>query len=135
AAGGCVAAAVAGTVAGVARRLAASPGPAPRVPLALDAPPPALSDPAEITGLLRRDMRGVRVAWSADLGLPLDPAVRAVLSPARQVLADLGCEVVDATPDLAGADEGFRIWRAQRYATAFGPLLARHPDQVGPNVA
>jgi amidase len=123
------------SVADVALLLAAISGPDPRVPLALDARPPALSEPAEIRGLLTRDMRGVRVAWSADLGLPLDPAVRAVLSPARQVLADLGCEVIDATPDLAGADEGFRIWRAQRYATAFGPLLARHPDLVGPNVA
>src|SRR5262245_37946712 len=123
------------TVADVALLLAAISGPDPRVPLALDAPPPALSDPAEIMGLLGRDMRGVRVAWSADLGLPLDPAVRAVLSPARQVLGDMGCEVIDATPDLAGADQGFRTWRAQRYATAFGPLLAKHPDQVGPNVA
>jgi len=123
------------TVADVALLLTAISGPDPRVSLALDAPPPALSAPSEIRRLLTREMRGVRVAWSADLDLPLDPAVRAVLAPARQVLADLGCEVIDATPDLAGADEGFRIWRAQRYATAFGPLLARHPDQVGPNVA
>jgi amidase len=123
------------TVADVALLLAAISGPDPRVPLALDAPPPALSEPAEIMGMLTRDMRGVRVAWSEDLGLPVDPAVRAVLSPAREVLTDLGCEVIDATPDLAGADEGFRTWRAQRYATAFGPLLAKHPDQVGPNVA
>jgi amidase len=123
------------TVADVTLLLAAISGPDPRVPLALDAPPPDLSDPAEIPALLTRDMRGVKVAWSEDLGLPLDPAVRAVLAPARQVLTDLGLEVIDATPDLAGADEGFRTWRAQRYATAFGPLLASHPDQVGPNVA
>ena len=123
------------TVADVALLLAVISGPDPRVPLALDAAPPALSDPAQVTGLLERDLRGVRVAWSADLGLPVDPAVRAVLAPARQVLADLGCEVVDATPDLTGADEGFRTWRALRYATAFGPLLAEHPDGLGPNVA
>jgi amidase len=81
-------------------------------------------------------MRDVRVAWSADLGgLPIDPAVRETLDPARQVLTDLGCEVIDATPDLTGADEGFRTWRALKYATAFGPLLAERPDDVGPNVA
>ena len=81
-------------------------------------------------------MRGVRVAWSADLGgLPVDPAVRETLAPARQVLTDLGCEVIDAAPDLTGADEGFRTWRALKYATAFGPLLAERPGDVGPNVA
>jgi amidase len=123
------------TVADVALLLLAMSGPDPRVPLALDAPPPALSEPAQVTELLARDMRGVRVAWSADLGLPVDRQVRAVLAPARQVLAGLGCDVSDATPDLTGADEGFRIWRGLRYARAFGPLVAENPDQVGPNVA
>jgi amidase len=122
------------TVADAALLLAVLSGPDPRVPLALDAPPPALSDPAEITGLLEQDLRGVRVAWSADLGLPVEQAVRDVLAPARQVLAQLGCQVSDATPNLSGADEGFRTWRALRYATAFGPLVQSHPDQVGANV-
>jgi amidase len=123
------------TVADVALLLAVMSGPDPRVPLSLDAPPPPLADPAAVTGLLARDLRGVRVAWSADLHLPVDPGVRSALAPARQVLADLGCEVVDTEPDLAGADEAFRTWRALRYATAFGPLLAEHPDQLGANVA
>jgi len=123
------------TVADVAFFLAVISGPDPRVPLALDAPAPALADPAQVTGLLTRDMRGVRVAWSPDLGLPVDPAVRAALAPARQVLADLGCEVIDAAPDLTGADEGFTTWRALKYVTAFGPLLAERPNDIGPNVA
>ena len=123
------------TVADVALFLAVISGPDQRVPLALDAPPPALTGPAQVAGLLGRDMRGVRVAWSADLGgLPVDPAVRAALAPARQVLGDLGCEVSDAVPDLTGADEGFRIWRALKYATAFGPLVAQRPGDVGANV-
>jgi amidase len=123
------------TVADVALLLAVISGPDPRVPLALDSAPPELADPAQVTGLLARDLGGLRVGWSADLGLPVDQAVRAVLAPARQVFADLGCEVVDAAPDLSGADEGFRTWRALRYATAFGPLLAEHPGGLGPNVA
>ena len=41
----------------------------------------------------------------------------------------------DAAPDLAGADEVFRTWRALRFATEFGPLLREHPGDVGPNVA
>jgi len=50
------------------------------------------------------------------------------------VLADLRCQVSDAAPDLSGGDEVFRTWRAQRFATAFGPLLRDHPGDIGPNV-
>jgi len=122
------------TVADVALLLAVLSGPDPRVPLALDAPVPVLTEPAGVAGLLARDLRGLKVAWSADLGLPVEPAVRAVLAPARQVLVELGCEVADAAPDLSGADEAFRTWRAFRFATGFGPLLPEHRDQLGPNV-
>jgi amidase len=122
------------TVADTALLLAVLSGPDPRATLALDLPPPALAAPAGVTRLLAQDPRGLRVAWSADLGLPVDPAVRAALAPARAVLADLGCRVSDASPDLAGGDEVFRTWRALRYATAFGPLLRAHPAGIGPNV-
>jgi amidase len=121
------------TVADVALLLMVLSGPDPRVPLALDAAP-AVAEPDQIAGLLERDLRGVRVAWSADLGLPVEPAVRETLAPARQLLADLGCEVTDAAPDLSGADFVFRTWRAFRFATNLGPLLRQHPGQIGPNV-
>lgn len=123
------------TVADAALLLAVLSGPDPRVPFALDTPPPELAEPGGVARLLARDMRGLRVAWSADLGLPVEAAVRNVLAPARQVLADLGCEVVDAAPDLSGADELFRAWRAFRFATVHGPLLHEHRGQLGPNVA
>jgi amidase len=122
------------TVADVALLLAVLAGPDPRAPFALDAPPPAVASPAEIAGWLERDVRGLRVGWSSDLGLPVEPAVRAALAPARQVLTDLGCVVVDAAPDLSGADEAFRIFRANGFVQAYGTLVRDHPDQVGPNV-
>jgi amidase len=122
------------TVADVALLLAVLAGPDPRVPLALDQQPPAVSDPGQIRALLERDLRGTRVAWSPDLGLPVDPDVLAVLSPARAVLAELGCAVTDAAPDLSGADEVFRTFRAFGFATFRADLLARHPDLVGANV-
>jgi amidase len=128
-----VAGPMARTVADVALLLMVLSGPDPRVPLALDAAPP-VAGPDQIAGLLERDLRGVRVAWSADLGLPVEPAVLETLAPARQVLADLGCEVIDAAPDLSGADFVFRTWRAFRFATNLGPLLRQHPGQIGPNV-
>jgi amidase len=121
------------TVADIALLLMVLSGPDPRVPLALDTAPP-VAEPDQIAGLLERDLRGVRVAWSADLGLPVEPAVRETLAPARQLLAGLGCEVTDAAPDLSGADFVFRTWRAFRFATNLGPLLRQHPGQIGPNV-
>src|SRR5258708_30606913 len=60
------------TVADVALLLAVLSGPDPPVPLALDAPAPPLSDPALVTGLLARHPPGPRVAWGAELGLPVD---------------------------------------------------------------
>jgi len=122
------------SVADVALLLAVLSGPDPRVPLALDSAPPALAGPEQVSGLLERDMAAVRVAWSDDLHLPVDQDVRTVLAGARQVLVDLGCDVVDACPDLAGADELFRTWRAFRYVTMLGPLLREHPGQLGANV-
>jgi amidase len=121
------------TVADVALLLSVLSGPDPRVPLALDAAAPRIR-PDQVAGLLARDLQGVRIAWSSDLGLPVERAVRDVLAPARQVLAGLGCEVIDTAPDLSGADEVFRTRRAFRFATAFGALLREHPGQLGPGV-
>lgn len=122
------------TVADAALLLAVISGPDPRVPLALDAAPPSLTDPAQVNGLLNRDLTGLRVAWSPDLGLTVDPAVRAVLEPARDVLAGLGCVITDTMPDLSGAAEVFLTWRAFRFATRFGPLLPQHAGDLGANV-
>jgi amidase len=127
------------SVADVALLLTVLSGPDPRVPMALDGGLlPAgqlLAGPDQLAGLLRRDLRGVRVGWSDDLGLPVDPQVRSVLAGARAVLAGLGCEVVDSSPDLSGADEVFRTWRAFRFVTRLGPLADRHPSALGANVS
>lgn len=123
------------TVADTALLLAVLAGPDPRVPLALDQPPPAIASPAQIGTLLDRDLTGLRIAWSPDLGLPVEPDVLEALAPARHVLAGLGGSVTDATPDLAGADEVFRTFRAFAFATFRAGLVAGHPDLVGPNVS
>jgi len=122
------------TVADTALLLAVLAGPDPRVPLALDQPPPAVTDPAQIPALLTRDLRGLRIAWSPDLGLPVEPEVLEVLAPARRVLAGLGATVTDATPDLSGADEAFRTFRALRFVTFLRETVSEHPDLVGANV-
>jgi len=122
------------TVADTALLLAVLAGPDPRVPLALEEPPPALDEPAQVGALLNRDISGLRIAWSPDLGLPVEPEVLQVLAPARQVLAALGGIVTDAAPDLSGADEVFRTFRAFAFATFRRQLLTQAPDLIGPNV-
>jgi len=122
------------TVADTALLLTVLAGPDPRVPLALDLPPPAIDDPAQIGALLHRDLGGLRIAWSPDLGLPVEPDVLGVLAPAREVLTGLGARVTDAAPDLTGADEVFRTFRAFAFATFRRDLLTKAPKLVGPNV-
>jgi amidase len=122
------------SVADTALLLAVLAGPDPRVPLALDEPPPALTDPAQIGAVLDRDLTGLRIAWSPDLGVPVEPEVLHVLAPARQVLAGLGASITDATPDLSDADQVFRTFRAFAFATFRRDVLAAAPDLIGPNV-
>lgn len=82
---------------------------------------------------LERDFKGVRIAWSLDLGgLPLDRAVREVLSLQRKTFVDLGCIVDDACPDFTGADEVFLTLRAWSYFHTLGSLLNDHRAGMKP---
>ncbi len=113
------------TVGDVALMLSAIAGPDPRSPISLDDPGSTFARP------LGRDFRGVRVAWSRDLGgLPIDPRTTAVLESQRGVFADLGIDLVEADPDLSGADEVFHTYRAWDFEISYGELLDHHRDQL-----
>jgi len=111
------------TVADVALLLSVIAGPDPRSPVALD-------DPGSLfLGPLRRDFKGVRIAWSRNLGgYPVEPVVTQVCDAARPVFSDLGCLVEDAEPDVSGADEIFQVLRAWSFAQERSGDLARHRD-------
>src|SRR3954447_1051557 len=49
-------------------------------------------------------------------GLPIEPAVADVIKRARPVFGRIGAEVIDAEPDLEGADEEFETLRALSFA-------------------
>lgn len=78
-------------------------------------------DPSELGGL--------RVGWWPDVGgLPIEPAVAAVIDQARQRWTDFGSAVEEVAPDVTGADEAFETLRALGFARAFAdqlPLLRR----------
>lgn len=91
------------------------------------------SRPSTFAFPLDRNWRGVRVAWSPDLGgLPLDPRVRSVLEAQRQVFDDLGCIVEEATPDLSDVDEIFLTLRSWANWNTLGALLAEHRSKIKP---
>ena len=113
------------TVADVALLLSTMAGPDPRSPIAVREPGERFRAP------LDRSFKGVRVAWSRDLGgLPIDRRVTATLEPQRKTLEALGCVVEDGQPDFTGAREIFQTWRAVAFAAKYGPLLAQHRHQM-----
>lgn len=113
------------TVQDTALMLSTVAGPDPRAPIAI----------TEAGRLFRRslvrDFKGVRVAWSRDLGdLPVDPRVTAVIDRQQHVFKSLGCVIEDGEPDFTDADEVFKVWRAWRLELAFGELLKTSRDQI-----
>jgi amidase len=103
------------TVQDTALMLSAIAGPDARSPI-------AIAEPGSLFARhLGRDFKGVRIAWSRDVGgLPVDPRITAVLDRQRPVFEGLGCVVDEATPDFRDADEIFQIWRAWRMELSYG---------------
>jgi amidase len=103
------------SVADAAFLLSVMAGPDARSPIAIR------EDGARFARPLERSFAGVRVAWTPDLGLPVDRRVREALAAAPATLRDLGCEVDEAAPDLTDADEIFQVLRAQSFAASLPP--------------
>jgi amidase len=86
-------------------------------------------DPAAFADVAARDLEGVRIAWSATAGLPVDPEILAVLAAAREVLVARGAVIADVEPDLDGADEVFETFRALGMVPMAADIEA-HPGLV-----
>ena len=107
----------------VALMLGAIAGPDPRAPISLPEPGTVFRPPLDCSA------DGAVVAWSRDLGgLPVDPRVTAVVDAERATFERLGCGVEDAEPDMRGADDVFRAWRAWYFETCYGTLLDEHRE-------
>jgi len=106
------------TVQDTALMLSTIAGPDPRSPIAIAEPGSTFTRP------LVRDLKGVRIAWSKDLGeFPVDPRVTQVLENQRHVFEDLGCIVEEGQPDFRDADEIFKVWRAWSFELQLGELM------------
>ncbi|HWC82722.1 MAG TPA: amidase [Pseudonocardiaceae bacterium] len=118
------------TVADAALLLSVLAGPDPRSPIALNEPGARFAAPLEA------DLRGLRVAWSPDLGgaVPVEPEVAAAVTAAAGVFAGMGCAVTEDCPDLAGADDVFRTLRAWQFEVSYGRYLDAGPDTLNPQL-
>ena len=113
------------TVEDTALMLSAIAGPDPRAPISITQSNEIFAQP------LRRDFKGVRIAWSRDLGgLPVDPNVTKAIEQQRPVFEALGCVIEDGQPDFTDADESFKVWRAWRFELAYAELLEKHRHQM-----
>lgn len=116
------------TVRDAALMLSVMAGPDERVPISISEPGAPLADAA------RGDLRGWRVAWTPDLGglLKVDPAVRELIAATALQFADLGCEVVEDSPDLHDALEIIGPLRAMRTGAVHQRELARLDEIENP---
>jgi amidase len=116
------------TVRDTAMMLAAVAGPDDRAPISVPVNKDEWLAAAHIP-----DVRGWRVAWSADLGVtPVDPEVARVAEGAARTYLDLGCSVDQAQPDFAGLREMILPARSARMAAVHGALLPEWRDRMFP---
>lgn len=116
---------VARTVEDAAFLLSAMAGPDRRAPVSIAEPGSIFAKP------LKRSFKKVRMAWTKDFGgLPVEPAVSAVLEAQRRVFQDLGCIVEEACPDFSGATEAFETLRAVSFALRYARYLKTHRAEL-----
>ena len=109
------------SVADVALMLSALAGPDARSPLSIAEPGSMFARP------LGASMKGRRVAWFKDLGLPWEPELVAVVNAQRKTFESLGFVVEEAEPDFKDADFAFKTLRAWLSFTTHGANWARDP--------
>jgi aspartyl-tRNA(Asn)/glutamyl-tRNA(Gln) amidotransferase subunit A len=83
---------------------------------------------------LEGDIRGLRVAWSADLGFAIvDPQVRQITAEAVKAFAGLGCHVEDTNPGFDHPGELFQHF----FYVNIGAMLQDYPgyeSQIDPQL-
>ena len=110
----------------IALMMAAIAGPDARSPISLPEPGSDFLRP------LQRDFKKTRIAWSPDLNksFHVDPSVVHVLEQSLPAFSALGCDVEEATPGLAGADDVFRVWRAWAMHMTYGELYKTQREHM-----
>ena len=115
------------TVRDAALLLSVMAGPDDRDPLSL---PDTGDDYARAT---EREVRALRVAWSADLGYAaVDPEVQSLCAAAAKMFENFGCVLEEAHPGFEDPEPLFLDLTAPPRAALCGPYLAQWQDQMDP---
>jgi amidase len=116
--------ALARSVADLALQMQVLAGPDPRIPISLPEPGTIFAAPLDV------DVAGTRVAWTPDLGLPVEAEVRDALAGVPALLESLGCDVDEAMPDLTDVREIFQTLRAWHFEISEGAHYDRSREQL-----
>lgn len=105
-------------------------GPDNRSPLSIEEPG------AKFLAPVQPDIKGLRIAYSADFGgiLPVEPEVRSNLEEQVKVFQDLGCQVEETCPDLHEAEEVFQVLRAWEFELSYSEIFNRFRELIKPSV-
>ncbi|CAN5434882.1 amidase [soil metagenome] len=119
------------TVADAALMLSVIAGPDPRSPISLETPGSTFDTDLE------RDLTGLRLAWSPDLGgeFAVDTEILDVLTHSVATFEQAGAVIEPAAPNMSGADEVFRTLRAWQFQLTHATLMRQHGDQVKASLA
>jgi len=112
--------------------LPTSPSSSPPSPAPTPANPPPPPDPGPPFNNPPPPLpKSTKIAWSANLlGLPFHRDIASVFQLQRALFTQLGFPVADADPDLTGADDIFKVFRALSFYQQRADLAAKHRDQI-----
>jgi len=117
------------TVADAALMLGVMAGPDPMDATALDAAPP------DYLGLLDRGVKGLKIAYSPDLGgLRVDAQVAGVVAAAARAFQSLGADVEEVKPGFADSHEMIRLLWGAHYIGTYGQFLDEWRSRMDPGL-
>ena len=91
--------------------------------------------PEDYVGKLDAGVRGLRVAFSPDLGgLRVDPEVATLVKAAARVFEQLGCTVEDVKPDFADSTEMIRCLWSCHYTGNYARYLGEFRHRMDPGL-
>jgi aspartyl-tRNA(Asn)/glutamyl-tRNA(Gln) amidotransferase subunit A len=80
---------------------------------------------------LKRGVRGLRIAWSFDLGYAVvDKGVKVAVESAARAFAELGARLEEARPDFPSMHEAFQLLFAADCAGAIGDRLEEWKERL-----